>query len=133
MNPRKPTKGPQGPRPAQGRHPQHYWHHYRPWPHHYYWYDYDYDWYDYDYDWYDYLYDDYTQQRPKKPAGPAPTAVNDFNSDEYASYYQQGFKDGWKAAMDYVMYGEGQEPMPAPPMPPMPPVPGPSIPREETE
>lgn len=112
MNPRKqPNRGPRpGPstKPA-GKPSKYYW--YR---HCYPWYDYDYDWNDYDYDWYD-----YTMARRAK-ASAAEWEETD-TVDSVAAAYQQGFKDGWIAAMEYAYYGEGKtmpesaaEPVPVP-------------------
>lgn len=122
----RPQQGPQqGP---QSKKAQSWWYHHRYHPY-YDWYDwYDYDYYDYDYDWYDYDYDytyDSPPNRPKRPQPPrGPVKTADYSEDSAA--YQQGFKDGWKAAMDYCYgYSMGPvEPMPTPPMP-TPPMPTP--------
>lgn len=122
-----------GPRPTpavkSGTRPsKHYWHYRRCYP----WHNWDYDWYDYDYDYDwddDYYYDDYDYtdwdfySAPRRPRAPRP--VRNWNEDStvtdpVAAAYQQGFKDGWAAAMDYVMYGEKPvSPTPTPePTPP---------------
>lgn len=109
MQPRKPTKGQRPPQGPQGKKPQHWYpYHYCP-PYYYDWYDYDYD---YDYDWYDYDWNYLAPNKARNPGSPKPT---DAWSD-----YQQGFKDGWKAAMDYMMYGvvePVEPPFPAPTAP----------------
>ena len=119
MHPRKPTK-PQ--RPQQGNRPQH-WRHYCP-PYYYDWYEWD-DYYNY-YDYYDWD-EEYVSANKSKPSGPIrPGPVKTAESIDTWTAYQQGFKDGWMAAMDYVMYGVVQAedptppPMPTPPMPPKP-------------
>lgn len=106
MNPKKqPPRGPRPPRSAKpsGKKSKHYWHR-RCYP----WYDYDYD---YDYDWdddYDYTdWDFYTAPRRSKA---------DAMTDPVMAAYQQGFKDGWIAAMEYSYYGE-ENAMPEPPAP----------------
>ena len=129
MNPRKPTGPQQGPRPQgpQGRKPQHWYpYHYCP-PYYYDWYDYDYDydWSDYDYDW-NYLAPNKAKEDRSK-AMPTPNQPTTVWTD-----YQQGFKDGWKAAMDYMGYTI--EPIPVPGPPPMPtpvPTPKPAAPLAE--
>lgn len=125
MTPKRPTGGP---RPQQGKKSQYWYRHpyyCPPYYHDWYDYDYDYDWYDYDYDWYDYEYLA-PSNKPKRPMPPRGPARNAEYSDESPSY-QQGFKDGWKAAMDYMMYGmEPVEPTPPPAPMPMPPQPRPA-------
>lgn len=111
MNTRKPPFKGQRPspntKPAASKPSKHYWHR-RCYP----WYDYDYDWNDYDYDW-----DYYSHRRSK-----APMADWEEGSDDAVMMaYQQGFKDGWVAAMEYAYYGEGNtnpEPVVPPPAPP---------------
>lgn len=96
---------------------KHYWHR-RCWP----WYDYDYDWYDYDYD-----PEDWDFYSAPRKARATPTV-----DDTAILAYQQGFKDGWMAAMDYAMYGgPAAEADPKPPMPPMPMPPAPPKPKDE--
>lgn len=136
MNNRLPPKRPPGKnlqRPTGPQHTspgsqpsKHYWH-YRHWP---YWdYDwYDWDWYDYDYDWYDSDHDwEYAPNRKKKPSRPRAEWDSGTSSDVMAAY-QQGFKDGWYAAMDYMSYSEGTMIEPKPPAPPAPPMPAPETP-----
>lgn len=116
MKPRKPINKPQPPR---GKKPQHWYNHHHYWPHYHDWY-----WDDYDY----YYWDDYDWDTLAPNRARAPGATDTL--DEYLPYYQQGFKDGWAAAMDYMtMYGtvEQVEPMPPPkPMPMPPPMPSPT-------
>lgn len=115
MSQRKLPKAPGSRSPQQGKKPQHrYPGHY--YPHYYYdcydydWYDYDYDydWYDYDYDWYDHDYGPRRSHQSKKSKGPRAIPVKQSAGnyqDSCQEVYQQGFKDGWAAAMDYMMYG----------------------------
>ena len=135
MNQRRPNSGPrpqQTRTSPQGKNPQHWNRYRRPWPP--YWYDY-YDWYDYDwYDYYDYDeydYDEYDYYRSssntaasEKNKRPMSARSNTNGPAEYVEYtesqmiYQQGFKDGWKSAMNYMMGGmdpvEPVEPIPVP-------------------
>lgn len=121
MNSKRPQ--PRMPRVSKGaaRYPRYHWpRHRRHWPYCPDWYDrdyeYDYD-YDYDYDWHDYPYDNYIDARRSKSS-----QVSKAWGEESEAYmaYQQGFKDGWMAAMEYVMYSECvTPPEPAPePTPP---------------
>lgn len=115
---------PPGPKPQPTK-DSHYWHRYHYWP---YW---DYDW--YDYDWYD--YDDYDWEYAPHRKSKAQRSADNWTDqiDPAQQAYQQGFKDGWKAAMDYLMYGEEMvvEPMPPAPTPPNPPMPRPQGPEAE--
>lgn len=114
---RKPSRGP---RPAMGpKQSKHYWHNRRCWPDWDYW-DHDYDWdYDYDLDWDHNLY--YTV--PRRAKAPTPVkAWDEGTGSDVIMTYQQGFKDGWYAAFEYMsMYGTGR-PMPEPAPEPKPPV-----------
>ena len=130
MQPRKPagpqsSPRPQSPRPNHGQTKKKYHHGYRHYPYyHPYHYDWrDYDWYDYDwrdYDWYDYDWRDrdwnYLSSE-ERMSMPTPSS----NVENYTDY-QRGFKDGWKAAMEYMMYEYQQECepiiVPSPPIPP---------------
>lgn len=120
-----------GPRPQASPGPMtpqkkaQYWWHRRHYPF------YDYDWsyhdwydYDYDYDWYDYDDHYYTPAvKAKRPPPKGPINTTEYSDDSLA--YQQGFKDGWTAAMEHMMYGmEPPAPMPPAPMP-VPPMPMP--------
>lgn len=137
MNSRKPTGRPgrpaAGPKPARSTNiSKNYWHHRRYWPRWRDYCDYDYNWYDY-YDYYDndYIYDNYLSPRKSKgmPAGQN-WEDNEITEDYLQLAYQQGFRDGWVAAMEYAIYGEemppDSNPEPTPPMPPAPPTPSPT-------
>jgi hypothetical protein len=118
MNTKRPPS--RGPRPAPSMKPttqssKYYWRR-RCYP----WYynDNDYDWYDYDYDYGDWDYYSST----KRSRSPGPVKNWDEGTDDAAMMaYQQGFKDGWAAAMEYAYYGEGNitpdEVIPMPPAP----------------
>lgn len=133
MNPRKPPGRPgrptAGPKPA--RNPsisKNYWRHRRHWPH---WRDHcDYDWYDYEYDYddYDYDYDNYLSPRRSRTTPFSKNWENGETMDEQQMAYQQGFRDGWLAAMEYAMYGcEPTPPAPEPePIVPFEPTPTPA-------
>lgn len=113
---RKPSRAP---RPSMGPKNSRHWNHRRCCP---YWYEHDWDWdWDDDYEWDDDLY----YYAPHTAKAPRPVKAWDDSTDS-VSAYQQGFKDGWYAAMEYMsMYsGPRNKPMPAPapePTPPMPP------------
>lgn len=91
-------------------------------PRHRYWPHYDWcdDWYD---DWYDYDYHEWDHDYlsgPKLKNGPMRNTNMVSGTEDWAAY-GQGFKDGWIAAMDYMMYGkEIVEPAPQPTPPPAP-------------
>lgn len=129
-----PTPTPPPPKPKHWYHYRHHW----PYWHHYNWYDNDYDWYDSNYDWSDSDYDseDWSfYSAPNKPKMSRHT--NDYsNNNDWSAYvmsaYQQGFKDGWYAAFEYMNSSEGTstwtpepsptpepKPTPEPPKPPM--------------
>lgn len=102
MNPKKPhTKPQRGPSKGPMKHSRYNWYH-RRWPYCPDWYDYNHD-YEYDYDWdWDYTYDDYLDSRRMK--APSSRAWSEESDAQMA--YQQGFKDGWKAAFEYMTYTE---------------------------
>lgn len=104
----------------------HWWHHRRYCP------DYpDYpdsdDWYDYD-DWHDYDYSSIGRTPMKSKASvsgsnSSPSNWYEYSSDDMQEAYRQGFKDGWKAAMEASTTTSCVEPTPGEPVIPEPPGP----------
>jgi hypothetical protein len=123
---RGPRPGPQSKSGPGERSNKSSWYHRRWCPPYYY----DYDWYDhdwYDYDWYDYD-DNYLYAPPKKSNAPSRADYWTEDTDPIQEAYRRGFKDGWAAAMESMLYSP--EPIAAdndmPPPPPQPPMPEPT-------